>query len=360
MSLITDLLSKVKQREGSRDVPPVLKDAVIRARAERQTRRRLALLLAVVLLIVCGGFGVVYLIESLTAPSPVVRAPVPTAPAFEPASQPLIPAAPVKEQADAATSAKSPAAEARAAAAEMKKPVPALSHGKKAAAKKYVAENTQEAESSMGEIRRDKASGAETAGKAKAQKILSRDDKDFALYAARTYEAQGKYSQALSQYRDALALEPNNYAVLNNISSTLISLASYEESLKYAQRALSLKKDYVPSLVNMGIDYGYLGNAGEAENCFRKALSIDPGNRYGLLNLALLYERQGALEKADQNYARLAREGDVQGLMGSARIAERQKRTADAIHFYRMVESAPNVDSKVASAANERLMRLTR
>jgi len=147
---------------------------------------------------------------------------------------------------------------------------------------------------------------------------------------------------------------------MNNISSMLIHLGSYEESIQYAQRALNIRKDYVPSLVNMGIDYSCLGKTSESESYFRRALTIEPANRYALLNLALQYEKQSAFDKADQYYARLSQEGDVQGYLGSARIAEKQNRIADAIHFYRMVKSADNADPQAANTASDRLMRLTR
>jgi Tfp pilus assembly protein PilF len=155
-------------------------------------------------------------------------------------------------------------------------------------------------------------------------------------------------------------MEPNNYAVMNNISSMLIHLGSYEESMRYAQRALNIRKDYVPSLVNMGIDYSFLGKTSESESYFRRALTIEPANRYALLNLALLYEKQSAFDMADQYYVRLSHEGDAQGYLGSARIAEKQNRIADAIHFYRMVKSTVNADTQASNTANDRLMRLTK
>jgi tetratricopeptide (TPR) repeat protein len=129
--------------------------------------------------------------------------------------------------------------------------------------------------------------------------------------------------------------------------------------MRYAQRALEIRKDYVPSLVNLGIDYSCLGKASESESYFRRALAVEPANHYALLNLALLYEKQSAFDKADQYYARLSREGDAQGYLGSARIAEKQNRIADAINFYRMVKSTDNVDTQASNAANDRLMRLT-
>jgi tetratricopeptide (TPR) repeat protein len=361
MSLITDLLSRVKQREPRRDIPPILKDAVFKSTTERQTRKRLATVLLITLVFIGAGFGAVYLMEYLKEPPSALRAPVATTPAFEPASQlasPALQAKPKVEEIAAASKAQN--VTETAVRPERGKDSPIHPRRKKVIAKKYVEGIGREANGSMNEMRREKASGAELPESTKPARGLIRDDKDFALYTARTYEMQKKYHQAVSHYKDVLAMEPNNYVVMNNISSMLIHLGSYEESMRYAQRALNIRKEYVPSLVNMGIDYSCLGKTSESESYFRRALTIEPANRYALLNLALLYEKQSAFDKADQYYTRLSQEGDAQGYLGSARIAEKQNRIADAIHFYRMVKSTDTADTQASNTANDRLMRLTK
>jgi tetratricopeptide (TPR) repeat protein len=357
MSLITDLLSRVKQREPRRDIPPILKDAVFKSAIERQTRKRLAAVLLFTLVLIGTGFGAVYLMEYLKEPPAAMRAPVASTPAPQLASSALQ-AQP--KPAGIGASSNSQNVTETAVKPEQREVPPDNPRGKKAITKKYVKGIGQEANVSMNEMSREKRSVAELPESTKASRAFNRDDRDFALYTARAYEKQGKYHQAVSHYRDVLAMEPNNYAVMNNISSMLIHLGSYEESMQYAQKALEIRKDYVPSLVNLGIDYSCLGKASESESYFRKALTIEPANHYALLNLALLYEKQNAFDKADQYYTKLSREGDAQGYLGSARIAEKQNRIADAIHFYTMVKSAVNVDTQASNTANDRLMRLTK
>ncbi|MEN6317703.1 MAG: tetratricopeptide repeat protein [Syntrophaceae bacterium] len=190
--------------------------------------------------------------------------------------------------------------------------------------------------------------------------ILSKHDKDFYLYGARTYEMQGKYNQALSNYKKVLTIEPNNYIVMNNISSMLIYLHSYEEAIRYAQKALNIKKDYTSPLINIGIGYGYLGKVSESEMYFQRALIIEPSNHNALLNLGIFYEKQNSLEKANEYFVKLSDAGDVQGYLGRARIAEKQKRIADAIHYYRLVVSTNNEDSQISNTARERLLQLAK
>ncbi len=171
---------------------------------------------------------------------------------------------------------------------------------------------------------------------------------------------QKKYRQALSRYKEVLEMEPTNYVVMNNVSSMLIYLGSYEEAIRYAQKALNVRKDYVPSLVNIGIGYGQLGKYSESESYFRRALTIEQSNQYALLNIGLLYEKQGAFDKANQYFVKLSEAGDVQGYLGLARLAEKQKRVADAIRFYKMAVSMENIDPQISNAVNERLMQLTK
>ena len=356
MSLISDLLSRVKKQEPRRDIPPILKDAVFKSTTERQTRKRLAIVLLITIVFIGAGFGAVYFLEYMKEPPSALRTPVTTAPAFKPAPQlasSSLQAEPKAEEIKAQNVAET------AVNPEREGGSPDQPQRKKTITKKYVQGVGQKARSSTNEMRREKTSVAELPEAAKASKGYTRDDKDFALYTARTYEAQRKYHQAVSHYKDVLAMEPNNYAVMNNISSMLIHLGSYEESMRYAKRALEIRKDYVPSLVNLGIDYSYLGKASESESYFRRALAVEPANHYALLNLALLYEKQSAFDKADQYYSRLSQEGDVQGYLGSARIAEKQNRIADAINFYRMVKSTDSADTQASNTANDRLMRLT-
>ncbi len=171
---------------------------------------------------------------------------------------------------------------------------------------------------------------------------------------------QGKYSKALSNYKKVLTIEPNNYIVMNNISSMLIYLRSYDEAILYAQKALNIKKDYPSPLINIGIGYGCLGKVSESERYFQRALAIEPSNHNALLNLGILYEKQNSLEKANEYFVKLSDVGDVQGYLGRARIAEKRKRIADAIHYYRLVVSTDAGDSQISDTARERLLQLTK
>ena len=362
MSLITDLLSKVKQHDSKRDVPPILKDAVVQSTAERRTRKKLTLAFVIALVVVAVGFGTVTLIDYLKEPSLVTSMPLTTAPAVQPSPQ--ITAQPPQPQSEvrtfAATSVDQKVTET-AVTPERKKDFLTHSRGKKIITKKYAQRINPKTAGKLREMKQHKAtSGMDSQEHGDGVEKVSGQDKDFYLYGARTYEMQGKYRQALSYYKKVLTVEPNNYVVMNNISGMLIYLSSYEEAIRYAQKALNIKKDYVSPLINMGISYGHLGKYSESESYFRRALTVESSNSLALLNLGLLYEKQNAFDKANQYYMKLTDAGDAQGYLGLARIAEKQKKVTDAIYFYRMVMSTDTVDPQIVNTANERLLQLTK
>jgi Tfp pilus assembly protein PilF len=198
-------------------------------------------------------------------------------------------------------------------------------------------------------------------GTGKGAKQPSRDDlanRDVYLYTARTYESKRDYQQALYNYKKALGLDPENYIILNNISSILIQMGSYEESIVYSKNALAVKNTYPPSLINLGIACIRIDKLTEGEGYLTKALSIEPSNRYAILNLAIMQERQGDLDKAYASFYRLSGMGDIQGYLGIARIAEKRGKNSDAARIYQEILSMNDVDPKLKKLARERLSRI--
>ena len=360
MSLITDLLAKVKKQEPRRDIPPILKDEVLQSKSERRSRRWLTGILVLAGVLIAAGFGVIYVVESMKGPSLLVSTPSKGAPPGQSAPQATAPALP--PQVDTGTSASSSGdlkVTERAAPPELKKDASIPSRDKKAV-QKYTHKSPPHASGRVQEMRREKTVAGEHAALEKTPGSMTRQERDMNLYMARTYETQKNYRQALMHYRRVLAVEPNNYVVMNNIASMLIYLGSCEEAIGYAQKALDVKRSYVFSLINLGISYGCLGKQSESESYFRRALAIEPSNHHALLNLGLLYEKQNAFDSADRYYRRLSEGENIQGYLGLARIAEKQRKIDDAVRFYKMAISMENIDPHTAAMVNERLIQLTK
>jgi Flp pilus assembly protein TadD len=362
MSLISDLLSKVKQQEPKRDIPPLLKDAVLQSTTGRKARSKFTIPLVVALVVAAGGVGALFFIDFFDKPAPDSRSVMKTMPAAR--AHPPVASTSIQQNRPVGALSVPQSVEKQTAQIAIKVEsreikVTSPVH-KKSSIKRYVKKITPESVNDWKEVKRDKASGAGSDEHAEETEKISRQDKDLYLYAARTYERQKDYQKALSSYRKVLAVDPRNYVVVNNISSTLIQLGSYNEAIRYAEKALQLRKDYIYSLINMGIAYSQLSKYKEGEGYLQKAFSMEPSNRYVLLNLGLLHEKSGSFDKARESFIRLSEKGDAQGYMGLARISEKQGRTAEAINFYREVMSAESRDSHTWNIANDRLWQLTR
>jgi hypothetical protein len=347
MSLLADLLSRVKHQGFKRDVPPNLRQ-VVEDSSERATiKKKVALLSVIVLAAVIAGFGVIYVLNTFIKPSavkPMVPQPQPALPAGSmiasqsapPAVQTPAPAPPLSHP---EVSAPAPAPPSQHAPAQhshkhkpvlKKRPVPAPIDGEAAVA-----------ETKSGQISKE---GSEK--------------KDMYLYAARASESSKDYKEALSNYTKALDFDPGNYFILNNIAGIMLLMGRYNDALLYARNAFNIRADYAPSLINMGIASVKLNNTADGERYLSRALTLDPSNKTSLLNLALLHEKNVEYERAYSSFYKLAELGDVQGYLGLARIAEKNGKTPDAARIYREILSMNNISPKIRKLASERLSLL--
>ncbi|MFO0752393.1 MAG: hypothetical protein U0411_03590 [Thermodesulfovibrionales bacterium] len=387
MSLLADLLSKVKATGGKRDVPPDLREAVADFARRAALRRKVVVLSLAALLAVGSGFGAVYVLEhyvkpagrqkeaarsGAAAPLPAASPAAVTAASATPSPAPVAPvpqpggSAPPEPAAGAKTGNRTAAGES----APPRAPLPKRHKNTSGAPQRVVRKNKPEQQGEIGSPHEKAAPvavpastpiAAPGAAPAPARQQPSREelaDKDTCLYAARTFEARKEYPQALAQYRKALELDPESYLVMNNIAGVLIQTGAYEESMHYSRRALAARQNYAPSLVNLGVASIRLNNLTEGEGYLSKALSIEPANRLALLNLALLQEKTKEYDKASRAFTRLAETGDLQGNLGMARIAEKRGQRREAVRFYREILSLNDLDTKTRKMINERLQAL--
>jgi len=362
MSLITDLLSKVKQQEPKRDIPPLLKESIIQGTLRRKVRRRIVVSALVLLIAVAAGTLAVHSLDYFFKPSSValkekaVDPSVPVSPKINiSADQPDIKTTSGltetnTSQAQAKNSANSrylsPGVEPHTIKTETAK------IGLKAQRARNIDKLKETGQGKAASVKRETPYGQ--------TESIARQDRDTQLYTAKAYENEKNYRMALSNYRSVLAADPGNYIVMNNIASVLIQMSSFEEAVSYAEKALHIRRNYVPSLINLGIAYSRLGKDAEAERCMKESLSVEPLNRLALLNIGLLYEKRDLYDRAAENYLRLKNINDVRGYLGLARIAEKQNKTVDAIHYYRTVMFLENRNSQIWNFANDRLSQLVR
>ncbi|MDO8281779.1 MAG: tetratricopeptide repeat protein [Thermodesulfovibrionia bacterium] len=140
------------------------------------------------------------------------------------------------------------------------------------------------------------------------------------LYKASRSEKDKDYLGAISIYNKILAVEPTNYIVMNKIASLLMKMNMWKESMDELRKSYKINKDYIPTLINIGIVYANTENYSTAEKYFQKALSLDPINQDAIFSIAVLYEKQNMDDKAAEYYSRLRKLGDTRGNTGLERI----------------------------------------
>ncbi len=397
MSLLADLLSKVKYKSASgmeghkTDVPPDLKRVVSNSAEKEAVKKRIIIFSVLILFAIISGIGGVYLIELSIKPSAIktaLRQAQDDSQKTEDREQKTdkniqqlavdqeITAERQESRVQSSETSEPPkpktGADAKTDAVLKPKAV------KPKLAKKMEPQNEAKEET----IEEKKTSEKQKlTGKAEAMpKAKTKDDpkeiqkpavaeqkpgpkthspqKDVYLYTARTYESRKDYHQALLNYKKALEIEPDNFIIMNNIASVLIHLGSMEEAIKYAGSALNTRKDYTPSLINLGIAHIRLNNPTEGEMHLSKALSLEPSNSYALLNIGILYEKRGDNERAYGYFYKLSEIGNIQGYLGIARIWEKQGMISDAARIYKEILSMNNIDPKIKKLANDRLLQL--
>jgi tetratricopeptide (TPR) repeat protein len=351
VSLLVDLLSKTKTKETTKDVPPGLRRTVVDGSFKKKNRRKTIVLSVLILIVFLAGFATIYLMESLqTSLETTIAAKTYSRKAVPPPN----PSTSGKSVNGDIISQKAYVAET---ATPGKNQLPGENTSKKIA---YTARDDQTM------VRLPEKTIRQNTGKdfvketPNTETSQKRTDKDVYLYAARHNESRGELKQALENYMKALELDTSNYVIMNNISGIYLRIQSYGDALSYSKRALDVKANYIPALINGGIANISSGNAAKGEEFLSRAVSIEPFNKAALFNLAVMWEKEGKLDKAYESYYKLSQMRDIDGCLGAARIMERQGQNLEAARFYREILAIDNAGPAVKQFANQRLSQLNR
>lgn len=353
MSLLADLLSKIKHKEQHGAIPPNLAHVVHRASATQKVKTRIVIALIVFVLLLVIGFGTVYFINSYLRPAvPIMvnrqaQKPTsslavqpPTAPEAVPSAKVEAPAPPV--------SAPSSQASLKPAIKIAEPVMKTVDTVKNDTTPPQVPKNTARQDSKKDPLSEKMKTLSGIDG-------TSKNGKDVALYTAKTYEEEKNYNRAIEYYKKALEKDPRNYLIMNKLSSVLITTGSFKESIHYSTNVLTIQKNYVPALINLSIANIQLGNMAEGELYLVKAKSLEASNKAVLFNLGLLYEKVAKYDEALPLFQRLADMREIQGNLGMARILEKQGKRTEAEKIYKEILRTDNADPVIKQMANERI-----
>lgn len=306
-------------------------------------------------LIMAGGLGVALLAALLlsippagpraaeTAPTTKARPDAPPAPP----DPNIVPSNPASVPSPAATAQSSSPTPAPGAPTE-----PAESERLRATSETQRAEGAgRQAASSAGPLRVSTPKGAEG----------SAFDRWFGQGLA--LQRSGQYGAALAAYERALALDPEDPSLLNNIGAVRRSLGDLEGAREALRRAIELDPRYAPAWSNLGLVLDALGERQEAALAFQTALRLDPGNPSASVNLAIQYHQAGLLDEAQrllegallrdplmpEAHYELGRLSESRGEIEKARV-----------HYGRFLELGAARFPEIATRVRARLERLSR
>lgn len=95
--------------------------------------------------------------------------------------------------------------------------------------------------------------------------------------------------QAVKHYRQALAVDPENAAVLNNLGYELAENGDYAEASVYLEKAIDLAPQLALAYDNRGYTHLMQNELEEGRRMIAHSLELDPSNAYAYRNLGLYY-----------------------------------------------------------------------
>ena len=87
---------------------------------------------------------------------------------------------------------------------------------------------------------------------------------------------EGKWEEAIVEYKKALEKDPDQAYIQANLADALAKTGKNDDALAAYQKALSLKPDDAALYTNLGVLLGKMGKNKESQDMFKKAASINP------------------------------------------------------------------------------------
>ncbi|MEG3933551.1 tetratricopeptide repeat protein [Microcoleus sp. T3_B1] len=158
-------------------------------------------------------------------------------------------------------------------------------------------------------------------------------------------KAQGRFSEAIACFKNALVWQPNSIEAATNLAVTLHQTGDLAEAAAYYQRAIAIDPNCAQAHNNLGILLQDRGNIPDAVSCFQKAIALNPIYVKALNNLGATLQQQGELPTAiacfhqalsvNSNYA--------PALVNLGAAMQTQSQLAEAERLYeRAIEAEPH------------------
>jgi tetratricopeptide (TPR) repeat protein len=153
---------------------------------------------------------------------------------------------------------------------------------------------------------------------------------------------EGKVSDAIGYFEQALRIKPDNAEAHNNLGMALAQTSKIEEAIAHFEQALRIRPDFAKAHYNLGIALSQTGKREEAIEHYQQALRIKPDYPEVHNNLGMALQGAGQIQEAIGHYEQALRlkpdsaeahNNLGAALMGQGRLQEAIGHYAQALHI---------------------------
>lgn len=109
---------------------------------------------------------------------------------------------------------------------------------------------------------------------------------------------KGRFNEAVTAFRKAVALDPNSAEAVNNLGEALGELKQYQPALAAFQKAAAIDQGFLKARYNIGVTYDRLGQMKYAEFIYRILIRDFPNFALGYDSLAVSLSKSGRAREA--------------------------------------------------------------
>jgi tetratricopeptide (TPR) repeat protein len=188
-----------------------------------------------------------------------------------------------------------------------------------------------------------------------AEKALAAGDRGPLLHKLRALARQqaGRWAEAAEDLRVALAAWPQDFAAWNMLAACEARAGRPAAAVQASDRALALKPDYVPALVNKAWALELMGEIVAARAAYLAAETLSPADPRPRASLALLDARAGDWTAARARAASVLAEhpAHAPAEMAMAMAVLGEGDVANALDRFERLLSRPGLDAHQAAVA---------